>query len=90
MGDELGGEEQLDGQEQPARQGRRLVECHSGYEYAERPVALRWQGQRLEIEQVQAEWRVPGGKRFRVRTCDGQTFEIFYGEPYDEWRINPA
>ena len=37
-----------------------LVECHSGYEYAERPVALHWQGQRLEIESVEAEWRIPG------------------------------
>jgi hypothetical protein len=23
------------------------VECHSGYEYAERPVALHWEGERL-------------------------------------------
>ncbi len=67
-----------------------LVECYSGSEYAERPVALYWQGQRLEIEQVEAQWRIPGGKRFRVRTRDGQVFELFYGELYDEWRVNPA
>jgi hypothetical protein len=67
-----------------------LVECHSGYEYAERPVALYWEGQRLEIDQVEAQWRIPGGKRFRVRARDGQIFELFYGELYDEWRVNPA
>jgi len=70
--------------------GGNLVECHSGYEYAERPVALRWEGRRLVIEQVESQWRIPGGKRFRVRTQDGRAFELFYGELYDEWRVNPA
>jgi hypothetical protein len=67
----------------------RLVECHSGYEYAERPVALTWEGRRQEIEAVEASWRIPGGKRFRVRTTSGERFELFYGELYDEWRIHP-
>ncbi len=65
-----------------------LVECHSGSEYAERPVALRWEGQRLEVEEVEEHWRIPGGKRFRVRVSDGRRFELFYGELYDEWRVN--
>lgn len=65
-----------------------LVECHSGYEYAERPIALHWQGQRLEIAEIEAQWRIPGGRRFRVRTSDERIFELFYGELYDEWRIN--
>ncbi|MDD5368638.1 MAG: hypothetical protein PHQ40_06125 [Anaerolineaceae bacterium] len=67
-----------------------LVECHSGYEYAERPIAVRWEGQRLTVEQIEAEWRIPGGRCFRVRTSQGQRFELFYGELYDEWRINPV
>lgn len=66
------------------------VECHSGFEYAERPVALTWEGRRLEIEAIENQWRIPGGKCFRVRTADQQVFELFYGELYDEWRINPA
>lgn len=65
-----------------------LVECHSGWEYAERPVALRWEGQRLMVEEVESTWRIPGGKCFRVRTADGRRFELFYGELYDEWRVN--
>ncbi len=65
-----------------------LVECHSGYEYAERPTALTWQGRRLEVEAVEAEWRIPGGKKFRVRTADGQVFELLYAELYGEWRIH--
>ncbi|GAP12404.1 hypothetical protein LARV_00139 [Longilinea arvoryzae] len=64
------------------------VECHSGYEYAERPTALHWQGQRLEIKEIEAQWRIPGGRCFRVRVNDDRRFELFYGELYDEWRIN--
>ncbi len=78
MGDELAG------------QTSPLVECHSGYEYAERPIALRWESQRVEIEQVEAEWRIPGGKRFRVRARDGRVFELVYGEKNDEWQVKPA
>ncbi len=65
-----------------------IVECHSGHEYAERPTALYWDEERLEIEEIISRWRIPGGKRFRVRTEDGQVFELFYGELYDEWRIH--
>lgn len=69
--------------------GKDLVECHSGYEYAERPTALHWVGRRLEVEAVEAEWRAPGGRGFRVRTGEGLQFELFYAELYDEWRIHP-
>jgi hypothetical protein len=64
------------------------VECHSGYTYAERPIALRWEGRRLVITAIEARWRVPGGHGFRVRTEDDQVFELFYGELYDEWRVH--
>ena len=64
------------------------VECHSGFTYAERPIALQWEGERLEIEEIEAQWRIPGGRRFRVRVVDGRVFELFYGELYDEWRIH--
>jgi hypothetical protein len=63
------------------------VECLSSTTYAERPIALLWQGARLEIAAIEAAWRIPGGRRFRVRTADGRVFELFYGELYDEWRI---
>jgi len=66
------------------------VECHSGFEYADRPVALHYQGERFEITEIIARWRIPGGRCFRVMTVVGRTFELFYGELYDEWRVNPA
>jgi hypothetical protein len=66
-----------------------IVECHSGHEYADRPMALRWEGERLTIEAVEGEWRVPGGKRFRVRTQGDRTFELWYEEQLDEWQVWP-
>lgn len=70
--------------------GDELVECHSGFAYAERPVALRWQDERLEIDLIEAQWRTPQGKYFRVRTQDGQIFVLCYAEQSDEWWIQPA
>ncbi len=65
-----------------------IVECHSGYEYAERPTALWWEGERLEVAMLEATWRISGGKKFRVRTVDGRVFELLYVELYDEWRVH--
>ncbi len=65
-----------------------IVECHSGYTYAERPIAFHWEGERLEIVDIKNRWRIPGGLRFRVNVADGRVFELFYGELYDEWRVS--
>jgi hypothetical protein len=63
------------------------VECQSGAGYAERPKALVWQGQRLVVQQVLDRWRLPQGSGFRVLTCDGQVFELFYDELDDGWQV---
>ena len=65
-----------------------IVECHSGHEYGERPIAVTWKGERLEISSILDRWRTPDGKYFRVETIDKQVFEITYIELYDEWRIH--
>ena len=67
----------------------RQVECYSGTAYAERPTALHWNQQRLEITFVEAQWRNPDGRCFRVRTQGGQRFELQYDEVSDRWQINP-
>lgn len=64
-----------------------LVECHSDFEYAERPTALIWESHRLSVEKIFEANLTPDGKRFRVQTSDGQIFELIYNELYDEWRI---
>jgi len=70
--------------------GDGVVECYSGYTYPERPVALYWQDERLEIKRIEAQWQTPEGKRFRVRTYDGQVFELEYSVLADAWRIQPT
>ena len=65
------------------------VECRSDSEYADRPLALLWEGKRLEIAEILASWRGPGEKGFRVKTTDGQAFELAYRQLPDEWHIQP-
>jgi hypothetical protein len=65
-----------------------LVECHSGYEYAVRPTALQWQGERMVVAEILESWRNPGVKCFRVRTVDEQIFILCYDERRDEWRVD--
>ena len=64
-----------------------IVECHSGFAYADRPVALTWEDQRLEILRILAEWRTPEQNWFRVRTSDEREFELAYSHATDEWKI---
>jgi hypothetical protein len=67
-----------------------IVECHSGYTYGERPVALRWQGERLIIQAIEARWRTPDGPSFRVRTEDGRSFELSYRTLPEEWQVTQS
>lgn len=66
-----------------------VVECHSGFTYAEKPVALTWEGRRLEVDSIRAEWRTPAERRFRVRTDDLRLFDLVYREADDSWQIQP-
>lgn len=65
------------------------VECRSDSEYAERPLALTWQGERFEVVEILGRWRGPYEKGFRVKTADGQAFELIYREMLDNWHIQP-
>lgn len=66
-----------------------VVECRSDSDYAERPLSLLWEGRRCEVAEILARWRGPGEKGFRVKTADGQAFELTYREIADEWQIQP-
>lgn len=65
----------------------RLVEFYSGATYAERPIAVRWQGQRLVVEEVLRSWRTPQGPGFDVVTVDGRKFRLSYDEQSDTWQV---
>ena len=72
-----------------ARHKMDLVVCLSGVEYAERPLAFTWEGRRLEIAEILERWRGPGEKGFRIKTTEGQVFELTYREIPDDWRVRP-
>jgi hypothetical protein len=70
------------------------VECRSDSEYAERPLVVYWQGERLDVVEILSRWRTPDGKWFRVRTenlssNEDQVFDLFYNETNAEWQISP-
>lgn len=65
-----------------------LVECRSESAYAEHPIALYWEGQRLPVVEVLATWRIPEGLRFRVCTEGSQVFELDYDEANDVWKVS--
>jgi hypothetical protein len=69
---------------------RELVECRSDSYYAERPLSLVWEGQRLEIAEILSRWKGPAERGFRVQTADKQVFELTYREVPDEWIIQPV
>lgn len=66
-----------------------MVECHSDTEYAETPLALTWEGYKYEIAEIVARWRGASEKGFRVKTVNGQAFDLTYREIPGEWLVQP-
>ena len=66
------------------------VECYSGSEYAERPLAFYWQGERLKIQKILNEFITPQGKTFRVLTFGRREFTLSYDQQLDRWKIDPV
>jgi len=70
------------------------VECRSDSQYAERPLALHWQGERLEVLEILARRRTPQGQWFRVRAGRPRQqaeliFDLQYDDTADAWQISP-
>jgi hypothetical protein len=65
------------------------VECRSDSSYAERPLSLTWEGARYEVAEIVSRWRGPGEMGFRVKTTNGQAFDLTYREVPDEWLVQP-
>jgi hypothetical protein len=63
------------------------VECRSDLNFADTPLALYWEGQRLGIEEILARWLTPQGRGFRVKAQGNRVFELFYNEQEEEWQI---
>ena len=65
------------------------VECRSDSTFAERPLSLVWDGNQYEIAEIVSRWRGPAEKGFRVKTTNGQAFDLTYRELPDEWVVQP-
>lgn len=61
------------------------VECYSGHEYAQRPVAFWWQQERFEVSELLAEMNLPAAKRFVLKTRDQRRWVIKYRMDLDAW-----
>lgn len=63
------------------------VECYSCHTYAEEPRAFTWQGRRYEVTEIKQRWREPQGPVFRLRTADGQRWQLAYDQTQDSWSL---
>ena len=64
-----------------------VVECYSGYVYAQEPTAFTWGDRRYVVAKVEWRWRTPTGPWFRVRTTGGERFDLSYDAARDTWRV---
>lgn len=63
------------------------VECYSGFDYANWPTAVVYNGRRMNISRVLAEEYTPDGKRFHVVLEDGRPLMLEYRELEDAWML---
>jgi hypothetical protein len=63
------------------------VECRSDFEYAQRPVAFYWQGERLSVAEILSQSRQPAGYSFRVLNEELGVFELDYDIHTDQWSV---
>lgn len=63
------------------------VECIASSAYPGDPRAVHWEGRRIEIERVVAQWRTPQGICYRAAATDGLTFVLCYDETAQHWQI---
>lgn len=64
-----------------------LVECHSEYQYAERPIAFSWEGERVVVTEIVAQWRSPRGVHFKVLSDTQGIFDLSYLELEGKWEV---
>jgi hypothetical protein len=71
-----------------------LVECRAGRHYPDRPLAFRWEDRRLEVDDLERQWRSTKGVsydsptlyHYRVTTAEGR-FDLVYNVQADSWSV---
>jgi hypothetical protein len=63
------------------------VRCYSGARHAERPIAFDYDGESLQVVEIERRWRDPAGLGFLVGTSDGRRFRLVYRKEADLWSV---
>jgi hypothetical protein len=63
------------------------VECYSGYKAEERPVRILFEGQTLEIVEIEDWWYSPGATYFRVLIESGDRYVLRHDDAQDAWSL---
>ena len=63
------------------------VECYSGHKAEERPVRILFEGQTLEIADVEDRWYSPGATYFRVLAESGDRYVLRHDDAQDVWSL---
>ena len=66
------------------------VECYAGYRGEESPRRFTVAGRKVEVVTIEAQWREPGSRVFRVRGDDGRVLSLRQSESSGEWELAPA
>ena len=70
-----------------SKQGSHVqVEAYAGASYPERPTAIHWQNQRLQIVRVLRSWRTPEALHFQVEVETLGQVTLAYNHGSD-WRL---
>jgi hypothetical protein len=65
------------------------VGCHSSAAYADQPLWVAHDGQRLNIAAIDARWREEERLGFRIRFEDGTAMVLYYVPELDIWSGAP-
>ncbi|MCH8157087.1 MAG: hypothetical protein IID18_04940 [Nitrospinae bacterium] len=63
------------------------VECYSGYQINERPVAFQLCGRRYKVKEVVDRWYGEGAIYFKVEADDNNIYLLKYEEGQDTWDL---
>lgn len=63
------------------------VQCYSGHKAEERPLRILFEGQTLEIEEIEDRWYSPGATYFRVLAEGGDRYVLRHDDVQDVWSL---
>ena len=65
--------------------GRLNVGCYAGHRYPERPEWVELDGERVDVVEIEKEWREQDRLGFVVKLSDGRRLLLYYEPNDDAW-----